>query len=202
VVEEKAIFSVEKFILSRRMMYWQVYLHKTSIVAEQILGRFIDRYKELYKSGRLGVLLMDKGMIDCFEAENSDQLLTAFLELDDINIWMLLKNAQYSDDEILALLSKSLVQRRLWKIILQNSEISCDLLIKIRLKIVNYKGNDFADYLMISGSETNQLYNIEEDEILVLNKKGIITPLSEHTIIENIGLLKRMHYVCYPKQID
>jgi hypothetical protein len=96
------------------------------------------------------------------------------------------------------------VQRRLWKIILQNSEIPCDLLRKIRLKIVNYIGNnkDYADYLMISGSETNQLYNIEEDEILVLNKKGIITPLSEHTIIENIGLLKRMYYVCYPKQID
>jgi len=199
VIEEKAIYSVEKFILSRRMMYWQVYLHKTGIVAEQMLLKFVERLKILIKNEApitekipdfIKILLLDEGSHE----------IKSYLYLTDHEIYYILKLFNSSEDKVARFYSRGIVQRKLLKIILRDFEFSSDYISNFRQKLVNYESQykDIADQFILSGSESIQAYNHVKDEIMVLSKSGNITPLSKISGILDYGKTMKKYFLCYP----
>ena len=170
VVEEKGIYSIEKFLIARRLMYWQVYLHKTSIVAEHLLIKTLKRAKELALSGNvdLGVskplnFFLYNNLDQSDFGKNKKKLLDNFALLDDTDVVMALKNFMNHKDYILSFLSKSLIERRLFKIELKNEDFKSDYLEEIRHKVASVKGVDVhspeIDYLVFNGKETNNAYS-------------------------------------------
>ena len=206
VIEEKAIFSVEKFMLSRSMMYWQVYLHKTAIAAEQMLVRFVELLKKTHRNNKNNSVHIPESFSYCIESENSEnesELLEHYLKLDDHDIFYLLKCCQNHTNNSVSFYAKSILKRSLFKIILSDSEIASDLLAKTRQKIVDFhpQNEDFGEDLLITGFESNQTYDEMKNEIIVMSKNGDLIPLSLRSTILSKAKLKRKHFLCYPKYI-
>ncbi len=208
VVEEKGIYSIEKFLVARRLMYWQVYLHKTVINAEQMLIRTIQRARLLllenpdYFScqGLLENLLKKK---DESSFEDKKQMIEEFAQLDDYDVFYCLKKWQNSEDKILSFLAGSIVSRRLFKIELTNEEIEDEKKMRIGTKLRKKFGADVdLQYLMFSGSERNTTYSTSKQEIKMILKTGEIKPLSEisHDVIREQIITK--YYLCYPKDLE
>ena len=210
VVEEKGIYSVEKFLMARRFMYWQVYLHKTVLVAEQMLVRVMQRAKTLAREGYvlpiapwLRYFLENEVSVQTF-AKNRLALLNTFARLDDTDIAAALKIFVEEQDPVLSYLSKCLTERRLFKIELKNSPFERDRLEKLRLKISAQTGlqGDELDYLVFVGKESNHIYStLRKDEISILLKGGKIKPMSESTDAAMSAVKVTKHYLCYPKNI-
>jgi len=208
VVEEKGIYSIEKFLVARRLMYWQVYLHKTVLTAEQMLIRTVLRAKE--------VLLEQPGQIECtgilgnFLKSDSKEVYTDkksmienFAQLDDYDVIYNLKNWQKSEDKILSYLSESIMFRRLFAIEMSNAEIADERKSEIGTKLRNKFGDNFKEgHLIISGSERNTTYSTSKKEIKMMLKSGEIRPLSEISddVIREQIITK--HYLCYPKVLQ
>ena len=207
VVEEKGIYSIEKFLVARRLMYWQVYLHKTVIIAEQMLIRTVQRAKELLQadpdyfpcSGLLENLLKKKSESDF---ENPQKLIEAFTELDDYDVFYSLKKWQQSSDKILSYLATSIISRRLFRIELSHEEFDDEKKMKIGTKLRKKFGVEInTKHLIISGSEHNTAYSTSKKEIKIMMKSGKVKPLSEvsHDIIREQIITK--YYLCYPKDL-
>ena len=198
VVEEKGIYSVEKFLVSRRLMYWQVYLHKTVVSAEQMVIRIFRRMKELAQAGRE---LDVSGSLRFFlyEKNHTDKLLENYAKLDDVDIAMAIKNLCECDDYVLSFLSKGLIHRRLLKIKLQNEPFSRDHINEIRHKTTEKHGIEKKDikYLVFEGKEAISSYSHSE-EIKILFKSGKVLPVSECSDhgIEPRTMMK--YYLCNP----
>ena len=208
VVEEKGIYSIEKFLVARRLMYWQVYLHKTVLTAEQMLIQTVLRAKQVIQnglaevkcSGILGDFLKKKGK-DAFGSQR--MMIENFTQLDDYDVICSLKNWQKSEDEILSYLAGSIMARRLFGIQMSNEEIGDERKAEIGTKLEKKFGSNFSkEYLIISGSETNTTYSTSKKEIKMLLKTGEIRPLSEISddIIKEQIITK--HYLCYPKDLQ
>ncbi len=204
VVEEKGIFSIEKFLVARHIMYWQVYLHKNSIVAEQMLKKFVQRLIKLNHSGALSLKndvlrqLLSKTLNI---GSNFDSLLDCFIKLDDIDVFSTVKDSLTSADLILQYLAKGLIHRRLFGVVLQNSPIGSDLYGKVRqnVKIVNGFSDEILDEILIQGQETNKTYDSGHNEIMILKKDGEIEGVSAYlNALINIKDITK-HYLCYPK---
>ena len=211
VVEEKAIFSIEKFLVARHFMYWQVYLHKTAIVAERMLKEAILRIKELIVNKKLGAT-QDLGLIDFLRdcqngIINDTNYLAAFMYLDDIDVVACLKRFKNHPDPILSHLSQRLLDRKLNKLILRNSPIPSDLVEDIRHKVINtlknstshsHMTNKTIEKLIYTGEESNQAYNNYKENIRVLRKDGSVVPISE--VLETLINVKKItkYYLCYP----
>jgi len=209
VVEEKGIYSIEKFLIARRIMYWQVYLHKTVLSAEQMLIRALRRAKELSQRGvklpvsaALSFFLHNEFDESRFKT-NRKELLKYFAALDDFDIITALKTFINHDDFILSYLADCLINRKLFKIELQNAPIDSDHVKKIRLRIGSQHNvlsdSDIAEYLVFQGKESNSAYSTQKDEIKILYKNGSVQPMS--TISEH-GIQPRIitkYYLCYPK---
>ena len=210
VVEEKGIYSVEKFLMARRFMYWQVYLHKTVLVAEQMLVRALQRAKYLSVRGQrlpvapwLRYFLENHISTTDFE-RNKRKLLNTFARLDDTDMAAALKLFVEESDPVLSYLSKCLTERRLFKIELKNSPFGRDRLEKLRLKISAQTGlrGDELDYLVFVGKESNHIYStLRKDEIRILLKGGKIKPMSESTDAALSAVKVTKHYLCYPKNM-
>ncbi|MEO1518566.1 MAG: HD domain-containing protein [Bacteroidota bacterium] len=210
VVEEKGIYSIEKFLIARRLMYWQVYLHKTSLVAEQMLIRTLKRAKflankevELEVSPNLAHFLYnDFKMLD-FKDAKAD-LLGKYAKLDDVDVFAGLKRfAESPKDKVLSMLSRSIVDRRLFKIELSKNPFDGDHLEKVRLKVGNALELDQQElnYVVFHGKESNSAYSTLKDEIKIQYKNGHILPMSEAS---DYGLHPKIitkHFLCYPKNI-
>lgn len=208
VVEEKGIFSIEKFLISRRIMYWQVYLHKTVISAEQMLVKVLERAKMLRDNEQLGNFDSDLAYFlnnpvasDIHRAPT--ELLKHFANLDDYNIMVALKKFAHSKDKLLSYLSASLLDRQLFKVELKNKPFKSDYLKFLRQSIQSYFDIPFKDtsHLLIKGKETNRAYNRAKDEIKILLKTGEVLPMSA---ISDFGIPTKIitrYYVCYPKNI-
>jgi len=210
VVEEKGIYSIEKFLVARRLMYWQVYLHKTVVAAEQMLVRVLERAKYLAKQGAL--LKVPESLAFCLYndfseeelQENTRELLNNFARLDDYDIFAALKTFTLLEDPFLSFLSTSLLNRKLFKVELKDKPINSDYIESIRQNIlrkfpINKKE---VDLLILNGKETNSAYNISKEEIKVLYKSGKILPMSE---ISDFGIKTEIitkYYLCYPKNIS
>ena len=208
VVEEKGIYSIEKFLVARRLMYWQVYLHKTVLTAEQMLIKTVLRAKDVIQnqlaeincSGILGDFLKREDK-DAFGDQKT--MIENFTQLDDYDVICSLKIWQKSEDKILSYLAESIMARRLFGIEMSNEKIGDERKIEIGTKLEKKFGADFSkDHLIISGSETNTTYSTSKREIKMLLKTGETRPLSEISddIIREQIITK--HYLCYPKDLQ
>jgi len=207
VVEEKGIYSVEKFINARRFMYWQVYLHKTGIAAEQLLIRVLTRAKELLVDG---AVLQTSKPLQYFLENNitlndfDDEVLEIFSELDDFDIISCLKSWQHHDDFVLSRLCQMILNRNLLKIKLKNKKIKTESFNSFIVDIVNeYKiTKKEAKYFVFSGSISNQAYMPKTQNINILFKSGKIEDITKASDLFNIKALSKpvtKYYICYPK---
>lgn len=209
VVEEKGIYSIEKFLVARRLMYWQVYLHKTVLAAEQMLIKTFQRAKELVNNGvpldvskNLSYFFYNDFTIENFDG-NRKEVLKHFSKLDDYDVISALKSFMEHDDFILSYLSKSIINRRLFKIELQNEPFTNSYISNIEKKVsqkVNLE-NGSLPYLVFQGEESNRTYDISSDEIKILFKNGAVKPMSESSDFELQSKMVKKYYLCYPKSI-
>ena len=208
VVEEKGIYSVEKFLISRRFMYWQVYLHKTSLVAEQLLIKVLKRAKELTKKG---TVLQCSNSLDYFlnneiTQHNFDsETLKIFSNLDDYDIVSAMKQWQFCDDFVLSNLCEILINRNLLKIKIKNKKIKQELLKKHLSSLkTKYNINDYeASYFVFDGEVSNQAYQPKDKNINVLYKSGKVEDMTKALDQLNIKPLSKpitKYYICYPKE--
>lgn len=209
VVESKGIYSVEKFLMARRLMYWQVYLHKTVVAAEQMLVKVLKRAKELAnKKKKLDISEnLAYFLYHCpekpFQKKEKRELLNHFSSLDDFDIYSALKNFTKSNDFLLAYYAKSLLNRNLFKIEFSNKPFKSDYLQEIRHKVAQQFPINLQSIqqLIISGKESNNVYTVSKEEILILFKGGKVLPMSE---ISDFSLQSKnitKYYLCYPKNI-
>ena len=206
VVEEKGLYSVEKFLIARRLMYWQVYLHKTSVVAEQILIRLLNRAKELVQQGQ--ELTMSTAL--AFFVKNkisknnfSQEVLEMFARLDDTDIISAMKEWQFHPDVVLSKLSKMLLNRDLLKIKVRLNDFE-EQKIKRLQKLSLAKGIEEKDmkYFVFTGVMTNRAYNPGKEIIKILTKNGRVVDLtktSEAINLEPLSQVTERYYICYPK---
>ncbi|MCB0644242.1 MAG: HD domain-containing protein [Phaeodactylibacter sp.] len=207
VVEEKGIYSIEKFIIARRLMYWQVYLHKTVLSAEQMLIRAFQRARDVALQGvslqvpeSLGYFLDQEVTADDFAA-NRDELLEHFARLDDYDIVSALKTFQFSEDRLLAFLAESILNRRLNRLIWANAPFSREQVAKLKQEVMAELpfSEKEVNYLVFEGTETNSAYSTSKDEIAILFKDGTVRPMSQSLDYGIQAKLITKHYLCYPK---
>jgi len=207
VIEEKGIYSVEKFIIARRLMYWQVYLHKTGLVAEQLLIRVLKRAKELHDLGHklnaseaLLYFLKNKISIEDF----NNKTLDVFSQLDDYDIISAMKHWQYHNDFVLSNLCEMIINRNLLKIKLKNKKIKASSLNKhIAFTVEKYNISEYeANYFVFTGSISNQAYQLNTKQINILHKSGKIEDIVKASDQLNLQALSKpvtKYYICYPK---
>ncbi len=207
VVEEKGIYSVENFLVARRLMYWQVYLHKTGIVAEQLLVRVLKRAKQLSAKGvvlpasnGLRFVLNNNISINDF----SEEVLDTFSKLDDYDIISAMKIWVSNDDFVLKNLSKMLLNRDLLKIKVKPQDFSNQKIEEKRKKLVETYtiSEEEASYFVFKGKLENQAYSMEKDTINLLKKNGKIIDVAKASDQLNLEALSKSvvkYYMCYPK---
>lgn len=210
VVEAKGIYSIENFLTSRRLMYWQVYLHKTAVAAEKMLIKALTRAKELSNNGvdlfaSPALLYFLKNKVDTpFFNKHKDEVLTHFVNLDDNDIWCALKVWAEGEDKVLSILSSGLVNRNLFKIDVTNEPFSTQY-IQNRIKNYEEKLNlteHEASYLCSSDIIYTNMYNEADDSIDILFNDGSIKDISEASDMLNIQLLAKKvekYYFSYMK---
>ena len=208
VIEEKGIYSIEKFLIARRLMYWQVYLHKTVVSAENMLIKVLERVKilitnksKVYTTPALKILL--KNNFSKKDIEHNLNLLDSFSALDDYDIYTCLKYWQNSDDFVLSRLSSRIMNRKLLKIKLVKQPI----LEKEKTKLIdlfskkNNCSQDEASYFIFSYKISNNTYNIEKSNINILMKSGEVIDFSSASDQFNIKALNKTvnkYFLCYP----
>lgn len=209
VVEVKGIYSVEKFIMARRFMYWQVYLHKTGIVAELVLVKILDRARELVRQGQeilcpvpLYRFLTTEINKDVFDKS----ALEAFIKLDDYDVMSAIKNWCDHEDRILSELSRSIVNRRLPKIEMRSNEFDPDYVEKIRSSVSDKLGFEKKklDYFVYQGVVSNKAYDRKREQINILYKSGKQKDVMDASDSESIAALSKTvkkYYLCYPKKL-
>lgn len=212
VIEEKGIYSIEKFILARRLMYWQVYLHKTVISSENMLIKLIKRAKillenkvEIFTTSNLKYFLIEDFAKDL--KKNQIKVIEKFAELDDYDIYFCLKKWQYSSDKILSILSSNLLNRNINKIIIENEKIEQNRIIDIKNKVAkDFRLNDIEiDFLVIDNQVTNHVYDEEKSNINILMKNNEVLDLakaSDHFNIKALNNKTKKYFISYPKLID
>lgn len=209
VIEEKGIYSVEKFLMARRLMYWQVYLHKTSLVAEEILTRILKRAKELYHKGEN--IESSKPLLFFIENKISfsdfdDKILDEFSKLDDTDIIGAIKNWQYHNDFTLSELSRMIINRNLLKIQLQEEKILPQkvLLLAEDFAAKNSISTYEAKYFVFKGKIKNQAYSKVAEPIRILKNDGRLEDvaiLSDQLTLKALSRQVTKYYLCYPKQL-
>ena len=210
MVEEKGIYSVEKFLLARRLMYWQVYLHKTGVVAEQLLIRVLKRAKELVEEGKTlyGSSALQYFLNNQITAENfSAETLQVFSQLDDYDILSAMKEWVHHEDFVLRNLCKMIINRDLLKIKLKKKEPKQEKLREHLEKMVKRYNisEEEAGYFVFSGEISNLAYKKEDEKIHILYKSGKITDVvkaSDHFNLKALSKPVTKYYICYPKQKD
>ena len=189
VIDEKGIYSVEKFIISRRLMYWQVYMHKTVIAADQLLLNIFRRAKDVVSSGQCVVDSTRAQVLPTFLSldPSAPDFLDRFAEIDDDDIMVAVKHWQHSDDEILSTLCKNMVNRR--------------------LPAIRFSNEPFPEpepsYFEGTGKLANRSYDFNDQEIKVLYKDGRCLPISEASDQLDRHFLEKQvtkYYHFYPKE--
>jgi len=207
VVEEKGIYSIEKFLIARRLMYWQVYLHKTVLAAEQMLIQILRRAKQIVKEGgslycppNLEIFIHNDFSETDFLSRR-DELLDAFAGLDDYDIFAAIKGWMKADDRVLSFLSTGLINRKLFKLEMANRKFEPDYRQALKQNIEDWWQGPASDmaYLLLNGQESNHAYNPQSGEIKILFKNGVAQPMSE--LLESGLHFKNVtkYYLAYPK---
>lgn len=207
VVEEKGVYSIEKFLVARRLMYWQVYMHKTVVASEVMLTIILRRAKELIKNGTdlfaspaFKLFLYNDFQIEEFHRDSS--LLDSFSQLDDTDILGAIKVWQNCDDKVLSLLSKQLINRKLFKIEIGKEPFSAERIAfeKQTLKEHFELEDDQIGYFVHTDILTNNAYNEKRETINLLMKDGSVKDVSKAADNLNIHALSspvEKYYLCY-----
>jgi len=206
MVEEKGVHSVEKFIIARRLMYWQVYLHKAVLGAEQLLVNILKRAKELASEGQtlfatpaLQNFLYNNYTLEDFE--KNPELLAGFCQLDDSDVLTSVKVWQDHKDSILSRLCNMIIQRRLYKTILTSGPINTiKAEIEDRLKTEAGLSTEELPYFVCSGTTSTSTYNTEDERITIALKNGNTCDISEiENPLVNQALARPVHknYICF-----
>lgn len=209
VIEEKGIYSVEKFLVARRLMYWQAYLHKTSVVAELILTKILKRAKELVQKGvsveasvPLKYFLENKVTLSEFDA----QILQKFSYLDDYDVLSAIKSWQFHQDKVLSKLCTMIINRDLLKINMFDDKPNKELITNYRNKLMALSNltEKESEYFVFKGNLKNQAYNKEGEPIRILKKDKTIEDVVEASDQLHLKALSKpvtKYFVCFPKQI-
>jgi uncharacterized protein len=206
MVEEKGVHSVEKFIIARRLMYWQVYLHKTVLSSEMLLINILKRAKELVKNGRTLfatpslTYFLQRDLTEKDFHENPEHL-NKFCELDDTDVMASIKVWQTCDDKVLSELCKMLILRKLYKVLFSSESLASYLTEnKERIKKQYAIADEDLHYFVFTGETSNSTYNINEELIKIETKTGIIKNITEiDDTLVNQTLARAVHknYICY-----
>jgi HD superfamily phosphohydrolase len=212
VVESKGIYSIEKFLIARRLMYWQVYLHKTAIVAEKLLVKILKRARDLavkdvdvFASPNLQYFL--KNTISLVDFESDESILEKFSSLDDGDVMSAIKVWTQHGDFILAALSKVLINRELMHVELQKESFDKKQIKDIKgevKKIYRLKNNEEVAYFVYTDVVQNHAYSLTDEKINVLFPGGVIKDISQASDILNLSVLSKnvkKNILCYPKSI-
>jgi HD superfamily phosphohydrolase len=213
VVEVKGIYSIEKFLIARRLMYWQVYLHKTVLVAESQLVNLLKRARQLSLAGKnifapppLAFFLNHKLSESDFYI--GSQAMSHFLMLDDDDIICAIKNWTFCDDEVLARMASDFMARKLCRIEIDENAFDpsrVELLKKTVAEQYGLKSLLDAGHFVYVGAISNNAYSVSDEKINILFNNQLIKDISEASDILNLSVLGKTvtkHYLCYPKWID
>lgn len=211
VVEQKGIYSIENFLTARRLMYWQVYLHKTSICGEAMLVQLIRRARELVRNGEdvfssPAFKLFLENDISLTAFRDNKKYLEAFTELDDTDIWACIKIWAKHPDKILANICNRLLNRKLYKIIISDKPIEASVLEKIQNDLLIQEGinKDNLSYFMVSGEITNEAYLSGKQNINILTKQHQVLDIAEASDLPTIKALSNIvkkYYICWAKNV-
>ncbi len=202
MVEEKGLYSVEKFLVARRLMYWQVYLHKTVLAAEKMIVKIIERVREIYTSSNNALKL--NSTLDYFFENFSlmkEEALEKFCLLDDVDIMFAVKQWSNHSDLILSTLCKSLLNRKLYKCKLQTEPFN-HVEISDAKKMIAEKFNisiKEAAYFVFTGNAANTTYQLQDEQINILSKNGNFNDISEVAdplIHKTLSMPVKKFYIC------
>ncbi|NND33940.1 MAG: HD domain-containing protein, partial [Saprospiraceae bacterium] len=202
MVEEKGLASIEKFLVARKIMYWQVYLHKTVLSAERMLIAALERARFLHSQNVIDISPTLSTLLSrtWSNPNHREEIMQAFVQLDDIDIMILLKNSIPSKDFILGTLSLSLIQRRLFKVELSEKPIETRYIDNLTKQIEEHLDIDqsTARQLVWSGEEQVEVYNGEVNQIKVYKKDNSNLNLSEISDFAYLLRIVTKYYLCYP----
>jgi uncharacterized protein len=212
VVEQKGIYSIENFLNARRFMYWQVYLHKTAICGEVMLQQIMARAKNLLGTGTQLSLMPNlepflSSSINIAQLSDNQYLLEQFMQLDDIDIWASIKLWKQAKDPILSQLCTMLLERKIFKIRLQDQKIPDHFLNATQLRLMRhqtYINKETVSYFISSGIASNAAYKDQSQNINILSKEGKIVEISQASDLPTIKALSNIvkkYYVCWANDV-
>ena len=210
VVESKGIYSLENYLTTRRLMYWQVYLHKTAVACEKVLVNTLLRAKDLTRQGKLvfaspSLQYFLQNEVDGTWFDNHEEALRMYGDLDDSDIWSALKAWKYSDDKILSTLATDMLNRHIFKVEVNETPVGEDRIMDIAAQIaakMDISTDDARRYMMSINTIQKDMYNVDDDSITILYKDGSTKDISEASELLNVQLLSkkiRKYYLCYQR---
>ncbi len=208
-VEAKGIYTIEDFLVARRLMYWQVYLHKTVVAAEEILRMAVRRARFVIAQGgvveaSVPLRFFLSNVVTESDLRSRQEVLPLFCEIDDDDVNVALKSWARSDDKLLSFLSRSLVDRHLFHIEMSREPIPEDRIAEERQRAVDKLGiaPEDADYVVRTGQVSSKTYNIGVDRInIIFGDRSVrdISEASDMMRLETLGNADRRHYICHPR---
>ena len=209
VVEHKGIYSLENYLTTRRLMYWQVYLHRTCVAYEKVLVNMLNRAKDLIRKGQEVFAspalhyFLDHD-VDAAWFASHPETLHYYGELDDSDLWSAMKAWKHHDDKILAILATDMLDRRIFKVEVHEESIPEERIHVLQQMIARNLEipEEDAHYLMSVNTISKDMYNVEDDSIAILYKDGTIRDISEASELLNVQLLSkkiRKYYLCYQR---
>lgn len=209
VVDQKGIYSLENYLTTRRLMYWQVYLHRTCVAYEKVLVNMLNRAKELIEKGSQvfaspALHYFLENDVDTEWFSTHPEALQYYSELDDSDIWSSMKAWKHHPDKILATLATDMLDRHIFKVEVLEEAPTPEYLDKLQHTIAQQLDIPFKDahYLMSLNSIQKDMYNVDDDKIQILYKTGEIRDISEASELLNVQLLSkkiRKYYLCYQR---
>jgi uncharacterized protein len=202
VIEEKGLYSIEMFLISRYMMYNQVYLHKAAVSAEQMLKAFFQVYKETEKADKL-IILNNSELVSNSQALDQDGI-EEFAKLDDYDLINLLKSQTDSKNFLLNFLSNGILQRNLFKTLIKKDSFPRDFIEDIRLKTVNMLNinQEMSEKIVILGETQSAMYTLKNEINIKTKSSGQIVPFSTISQIKNLEYKENINFLTFPKKIS
>ncbi len=209
VVEQKGIYSLENYLTTRRLMYWQVYLHRTCVAYEKVLVNMLNRAKWLIRNGQQvfaspALLYFLENDIDAEWFNTHPEALAYYGELDDSDIWSAMKAWKHHQDKILSTLAIDMLDRHIFKVEVLEEEPTAERIDELKRAIAQKMDIAYEDahYMMSLNTIQKDMYNVDDDKIQILYKNGEIKDISEASELLNVQLLSkkiRKYYLCYQR---
>ena len=210
VVEHKGIYSLENYLTTRRLMYWQVYLHRTCVAYEKVLVNMLNRAKDLIRMGQQvfaspALLYFLSNEVDKAWFDAHPEALVNYSELDDSDLWSAMKVWKHHDDKILSTLATDMLDRHIFKVEVTEEPVDKTHIETIAKEIsaqMDITLDDAKRYMMSLNTISKDMYNVDDDSIAILYKNGEIRDISEASELLNVQLLSkkiRKNYLCYQR---